>query len=123
MGTEPGTEYDPNNPGGAIYNLQLNLANKIIFPKWRDALGGNLKAIVSGGAALNPRLARIFFAARIPILEGYGLTETSPVISVNTLNNNGMAIGTVGRVIDGVTVQIAGDGEIWQRPKRHAGLL
>lgn len=107
-----GLKYDPNVDGGMLYNLQLNLANKIIFPKWREALGGNLKAIVSGGAALNPRLARIFYAARIPILEGYGLTETSPVISVNTLVNNGMAIGTVGRVIDGVSVQIAGDGEI-----------
>jgi long-chain acyl-CoA synthetase len=107
-----GLKYDPNIDKGFIYNTQLNLANKLIFPKWREALGGNLKAIVSGGAALNPRLARIFYAAQIPILEGYGLTETSPVICVNTLNNNGMAVGTVGRVIDSVSVKIAADGEI-----------
>ena len=107
-----GLQYDPNVNKGAWYNLQLKMANKIIFPKWREALGGNLKAIVSGGAALNPKLARVFWAAQIPILEGYGLTETSPVISVNTLEPNGMGIGTVGRVIDGVTVKIAGDGEI-----------
>ena len=109
---ELGLQYDPNVNKGAWYNLQLKMANKIIFPKWREALGGNLKAIVSGGAALNPKLARVFWAAQIPILEGYGLTETSPVISVNTLEPNGMGIGTVGRVIDGVTVKIAGDGEI-----------
>ncbi len=109
---ELGLQYDPNLNKGAWYNLQLKMANKIIFPKWREALGGNLKAIVSGGAALNPKLARVFWAAQIPILEGYGLTETSPVISVNTLEPNGMGIGTVGRVIDGVTVKIAGDGEI-----------
>ncbi len=107
-----GLRYDPNLSGGLWYNWQLKMANKIIFPKWREALGGNVKAIVSGGAALNPRLARIFWAAQIPILEGYGLTETSPVISVNTLDPNGMAIGSVGRVIEGVTVKIAPDGEI-----------
>jgi len=109
---ELGLQYDPNVDKGAWYNFQLKMANKIIFTKWREALGGNLKAIVSGGAALNPKLARVFWAAQIPVLEGYGLTETSPVISVNTLEPNGMGIGTVGRVIDGVTVKIADDGEI-----------
>lgn len=94
------------------YNFQLKLANKIIFSKWREALGGNVRAAVSGGAALNPRLARIFTAAGIPVLEGYGLTETSPVIAVNTLKPNGRKFGTVGPVIEGVTVKIADDGEI-----------
>jgi len=107
-----GLKYDPNKDGGFFYNLQLNLANKLIFPKWREALGGSLKAIVSGGAALNPRLARIFWAAQIPILEGYGCTETSPVVAVNTLKPHGMGIGTVGPVISGVEVMIAEDGEI-----------
>lgn len=97
---------------GAWYNFQLKLANKIIFSKWREALGGNVRAAVSGGAALNPRLARIFWSAQIPILEGYGLTETSPVIAVNTLEPGGMKFGTVGKVIEGVTVKIAEDGEI-----------
>jgi long-chain acyl-CoA synthetase len=109
---ELGLKYDPAKPMGLLYDMQLKVANKLIFSKWREALGGNVKAIVSGGAALNPRLARIFWAARIPVLEGYGLTETSPVISVNTLDPNGMAIGSVGRVIEGVTVKIAQDGEI-----------
>jgi long-chain acyl-CoA synthetase len=107
-----GLQYDPGVDQGFFYNMQLKLANKIIFPKWREALGGNLKAIVSGGAALQPRLARVFWAAQIPILEGYGCTETSPVICVNTLEPNGMGIGTVGPVIKDVTVKIAEDGEI-----------
>jgi long-chain acyl-CoA synthetase len=107
-----GLKYDPNKDGGFLYNQQLKLANKLIFPKWREALGGNLKAIVSGGAALHPRLARVFWAAQIPILEGYGCTETSPVVAVNTLEPNGMGIGTVGPVISGVQVKIAEDGEI-----------
>lgn len=107
-----GLKYDPNLNQGFFYNFQLKLANKIIFPKWREALGGSLKAIVSGGAALNPRLARVFWAAQIPILEGYGCTETSPVVAVNTLVPNGMGIGTVGPVISGVSVKIAEDGEI-----------
>ncbi|MBL0343441.1 MAG: long-chain fatty acid--CoA ligase [Bacteroidetes bacterium] len=107
-----GLKFDPGKDGGLIYNLQLNLANKLIFPKWREALGGNLKAIVSGGAALQPRLARVFWAAQIPILEGYGCIETSPVICVNTLEPNGMGVGTVGPVIKDVQVKIAQDGEI-----------
>jgi long-chain acyl-CoA synthetase len=107
-----GLKYDPNADQGTWYRLQLDLANRLIFVKWREALGGRLKAIVSGGAALNPKLARVFWAARIPVLEGYGLTETSPVICVNNLEPNGMGIGTVGPVIRDVSVKIAPDGEI-----------
>ena len=94
-----------------IYNIKLKIARKLIFSKWKDALGGNIKAIASGSAPLQPRLARIFIAANIPILEGYGLTETSPVISVNCFKK-GIRIGTVGALIDGVEVKIAKDGEI-----------
>ncbi len=107
-----GLRYDPNKSGGFFYDMQLSLANKLVFSKWRESLGGNLRAIVSGGAALQPRLAKIFWAAQIPILEGYGCTETSPVICVNTLEPNGMGIGTVGPVIKEVSVKIADDGEI-----------
>jgi long-chain acyl-CoA synthetase len=93
------------------YNFKLAIARKLIFKKWQAALGGNVRAIASGSAALQPRLARIFMAADIPILEGYGLTETSPVVSVNCFKK-GMRIGTVGPLIDGVEVKIAEDGEI-----------
>ncbi|HET6244162.1 MAG: long-chain fatty acid--CoA ligase [Bacteroidetes bacterium] len=107
-----GLKYELNGKNGLWYELQLKIANKLIFNKWREALGGNVRAIASGGAALQPRLARVFTAAGIPVLEGYGLTETSPVISVNTLENGGTKFGTVGKVIEGVTVKIAEDGEI-----------
>eukprot|EP00353_Schmidingerella_taraikaensis_P012993 CAMPEP_0185568048 /NCGR_PEP_ID=MMETSP0434-20130131/1128_1 /TAXON_ID=626734 ORGANISM="Favella taraikaensis, Strain Fe Narragansett Bay" /NCGR_SAMPLE_ID=MMETSP0434 /ASSEMBLY_ACC=CAM_ASM_000379 /LENGTH=564 /DNA_ID=CAMNT_0028182429 /DNA_START=74 /DNA_END=1768 /DNA_ORIENTATION=+ len=103
-------EYDPVNRS-AWYNFRLAIARKLIFSKWQEALGGNVRAIASGSAALQPRLARIFLAADIPILEGYGLTETSPVISVNCFTK-GIRIGTVGALIDGVEVKIAEDGEI-----------
>ena len=93
------------------YQMKLALARKLIFSKWQAALGGKVRAIASGSAALQPRLARIFLAADIPILEGYGLTETSPVISVNNFNT-GIRIGTVGALVEGVQVQIAPDGEI-----------
>jgi len=93
------------------FNIQLAIARKLIFSKWQEALGGNTKAIVSGSAALQPKLAKMFLAADIPILEGYGLTETSPVISVNCLKN-GIRIGTVGTLIHDVKVKIAEDGEI-----------
>jgi len=93
------------------YSLKLGVARKLIFIKWKEALGGEVKAIASGSAALQPRLARMFLAAGIPVLEGYGLTETSPVISVNCLIN-GIKIGTVGTLIDNVEVKFAGDGEI-----------
>ncbi|MEN9987840.1 MAG: hypothetical protein RLZZ585_879 [Bacteroidota bacterium] len=91
--------------------IKLGIARKLIFSKWQEALGGNVKAIASGSAALQPRLARIFLAADIPILEGYGLTETSPVVSVNNFVT-GIRIGTVGALIEGVQVKIAADGEI-----------
>ncbi|MFM6946650.1 MAG: AMP-dependent synthetase/ligase [Flavobacteriales bacterium] len=95
----------------AFYKMKLAIARKLIFSKWQEALGGNVKAIASGSAALQPRLARIFLAADIPILEGYGLTETSPVISVNNFNT-GIRIGSVGPLVDKVQVKIAPDGEI-----------
>lgn len=94
-----------------FFKIKLGIARKLIFSKWQEALGGNVKAIASGSAALQPRLARIFLAADIPILEGYGLTETSPVVSVNNFVT-GIRIGTVGALIDGVQVKIAADGEI-----------
>ncbi len=94
-----------------FYKLQLAMARKIIFSKWQEALGGNVRAIASGSAALQPRLARIFMAAGIPILEGYGMTETSPVISVNSFQR-GVRFGSVGALIDDVQVKIAEDGEI-----------
>ena len=93
------------------YKIKLAIARKLIFSKWQEALGGNVKAIASGSAALQPRLARIFLAANIPILEGYGLTETSPVVTVNNFVT-GIRIGTVGALIEGVQVKIAEDGEI-----------
>ena len=93
------------------YSLKLGIARKLVFIKWKEALGGEVKAIASGSAALQPRLARMFLAAGIPVLEGYGLTETSPVVSVNCLLN-GIKIGTVGTLIDNVEVKFAGDGEI-----------
>lgn len=108
-----GLKYELDGANGLYYEMQLWLANKLIFNKWREALGGNVKAIVSGGAALQPRLARVFWAAKIIVLEGYGLTETSPVIAVNNTNRkNAVRIGTVGPVIEGVEVKIAEDGEI-----------
>lgn len=106
------TRFELNKKQGFSYNLQLSLANKIIFKKWREALGNNLIAIVSGGAACQVRLIRIFTAARIPILEGYGLTETSPVISVNRYEEKDRMFGSVGPLMDDVEVKIAEDGEI-----------
>ncbi len=107
-----GLRYELNGANGWWYEQQLKLANKLIFSKWREALGGNIRVIVSGGAALQPRLARIFYAAGIPINEGYGLTETSPVISVNHPEYPYIKFGTVGPVLDNVEVKIAEDGEI-----------
>ena len=107
-----GEKYEPYGANGAWYEFQLKIARKIIFSKWQEALGGNVLAVASGSAALSPRLARVFLAAGVPVMEGYGLTETSPVASVNAEHNKGLMIGTVGRVIDGVEVKIADDGEI-----------
>ena len=105
-----GEQYDVINRS-FWYNVKLAIARKLIFSKWQEALGGNTRAIVSGSAALQPKLARMFLAADITILEGYGLTETSPVISVNCIKN-GIRIGTVGTLIHDVKVKIAEDGEI-----------
>lgn len=106
------TKFEINKKQGGIYNLQLSIANKLIFNKWREALGNQLICIISGGAACQVRLIRIFTAAGIPIMEGYGLTETSPVISVNRFEKEGRMFGTVGPLIDGVEVKFADDGEI-----------
>ncbi len=107
-----GLKYNIQGGNGFFYDIQLKLANKLIFNKWREALGGNLKAIVSGSAPLQPRLARVFWSAQIPVLEGYGLTETSPVITVNRYQASENRIGTVGTLISGVEVKLAPDGEI-----------
>lgn len=106
------SRYEINKNMGLSYNLQLALANKLIFSKWREGLGGKVKAIVTGAAACQVRLLRIFTAAKITIMEGYGLTETSPVISVNRYNEKNRCFGTVGPVIKNVEVKIAEDGEI-----------
>ena len=97
---------------GTVYNLKLAIANKIIFSKWREALGNNVKFIITGGAACQVRLLRIFSAARIPIFEGYGPTENSPVISVNCQYKGGIKFGTVGPVLQGQQVKLEADGEI-----------
>ena len=108
-------KYEINKNQGAWYNMQLALANKLIFSKWREGLGNNIKCIVTGGAACQVRLIRIFTAARIVIMEGYGLTETSPVIAVNRYQEYDRMFGTVGPLIDNVEVKIAEDGEILSR--------
>ncbi len=107
-----GYKYELDDKNGFIYKIKHKIADKLVFTKWREGMGGEIRLIVSGGAALQPRLAHIFTAAGIPILEGYGLTETSPVIAVNTLWENGRKFGTVGHVIPGIEVKIAEDGEI-----------
>ncbi len=107
-----GMHYELNNARGPYYTLKLKIARKLVFSKWQEALGGKLKVIVSGGAALQPRLAHIFWAAGIPVLEGYGLTETSPVIAVNNFDENGVKFGTVGPVLKNTRVKIAEDHEI-----------
>jgi long-chain acyl-CoA synthetase len=107
-----GSRYDINKNLGWWYNTQLALANKLIFKKWREGLGGNVKAIVTGAAACQVRLLRVFTSAKIVIMEGYGLTETSPVISVNRYEEKGRYFGSVGPVIKGVEVKLAEDGEI-----------
>jgi long-chain acyl-CoA synthetase len=107
-----GLRYEPYGANGIWYELQLTIARKLIFSKWKEGLGGNLELIVNGSAALQPRLARVFAAAQINIMEGYGLSETSPVISVNDMRNRGFKVGTVGRIIKDVEVKIAEDGEI-----------
>ncbi len=107
-----GLKYEPYRANGWWYETQLKIARKLIFSKWKEGLGGNLDLITTGSAACQPRLVRIFAAAEIYIMEGYGLTETSPVISVNDMRNGGLRVGTVGKIIDNVEVKIAADGEI-----------
>ena len=107
-----GLKYEPYGANGWWYEKQLGIARKLIFSKWQAALGGELKLMVSGSAALQPRLTRIFAAAGMPIMEGYGLTETSPVISVNDQNDGNFRVGTVGKVIENVEVKFGEDGEL-----------
>ncbi|AXP79504.1 Long-chain-fatty-acid--CoA ligase FadD15 [Mariniflexile rhizosphaerae] len=107
-----GLKFEPYGKNGWWYEFQLKIARKLIFSKWKAGLGGHLEIMVSGSAALQTRLTRVFAAADLPIMEGYGLTETSPVISVNDMRSGGFRIGTVGKTIDNVEVKIAEDGEI-----------
>ncbi|MEI9955758.1 MAG: long-chain fatty acid--CoA ligase [Ferruginibacter sp.] len=107
-----GDKYSNEKSGGLWYNMQLAIANKLVFSKWREGLGGNVETVVTGGAACQVRLIRIFTAAKIPIYEGYGPTENSPVISVNCKKKGGTKFGTVGLVIDGQQVKLEADGEI-----------
>lgn len=105
-----GLKYDPNEKQSGVYGSQLELADKLVFSKWREALGGNIKQIQCGAAALQPRLARVFWAAGIRLLEGYGLTETSPVVCANTPSK--INIGTVGAPIESTKIRVASGGEI-----------
>ena len=107
-----GEKYKPYKANGFWYEFQLKIARKLIFSKWKAALGGELHTMVSGSAALHPRLSRIFCASGMMIMEGYGLTETSPVVSVGMHANHHFKIGTVGKPISNVEVKIAEDGEI-----------
>ena len=107
-----GLQWQPYGQNGWVYETKLKVARKLIFSKWQEALGGNLKAIASGSAALQPRLARVFNAAGCPVMEGYGLTETSPVVTVNDMRDGGFRIGSVGRALPDTEVKIAEDGEI-----------
>lgn len=107
-----GNHYKEDGRNTWLYKVKLSILDKLVFSKWRLALGDNLKVVVSGGAALQPRLAHIFWAAGVPVIEGYGLTETSPVIAVNEFGYKGTRFGTVGRLIKNTQVKIAEDGEI-----------
>src|SRR5690606_18225529 len=109
---ELGHQFQEPPKNGAFYNFKLSIARKLIFSKWKEALGGNIELIISGGAALQERLGRVFWAADIKVLEGYGLTETSPVIAVNSHVGTDVKFGTVGRVLKNLAVKIADDGEI-----------
>ena len=109
---ELGNHFKPYKQNGFFYELKLSLARKLIFSKWQAALGSNIVFMASGSAALQPKLGRIFGAAHMPVMECYGLTETSPGVSASDRRNNGWKIGYVGKIIDGVEVKIAEDGEI-----------
>jgi long-chain acyl-CoA synthetase len=110
-----GEKYEPWQKGGLWYQLKLSLARNLVFSKWHAAFGGRLNAIVIGGASLQERIARVFWAAGFKIMEGYGLTETSPVIAVGNFLPGGVKIGTVGHALPGVEIKIAEDGEILTR--------
>ncbi len=107
-----GHKFEMNHARGPVYDIKLWIANLLVLSRWRKAMGRHVQIVVRGGASLHPRLARIFWAARIPVMEGYGLTETSPVVAVYTFKPGGVKFGTVGRVLEGVEVKIAEDGEI-----------
>ena len=107
-----GEEYEPYNKKGSWYDFKLKIARKIIFSKWQEALGGSLQFMISGSAPLQHRLIRVFTAAGITVLEGYGMTESSPGGTLNDLRNNGLKIGTVGKPLKGIDIKIADDGEI-----------
>lgn len=107
-----GLRYEPFGENGWFYEKKLNLADSLIFSKWRTALGGNVRIVGCGGASLPPRIERIFWAAGIKIINMYGLTETSPIITINRTHKGGLKLGSVGLVIEGVEVKIADDGEI-----------
>ncbi|MCX8144098.1 MAG: long-chain fatty acid--CoA ligase [Bacteroidia bacterium] len=104
--------YELHGKNGWWYEFQRKIADKLVYKKWREALGGNIECMISGGAALNPKMERMFLCARINCMQGYGLTETSPVVAVNTFDDSGKCIGTVGPIIPNTQVKIADDGEI-----------
>lgn len=112
---ELGEKYEAYGKNGKLYHFQLNIARKLIFAKWQEALGGSLQFMVSGSAPLQPRLIRVFTAAGIDIFEGYGMTESSPGGTLNDLRNNGLKIGTVGKPLEDIEIKIADDGEILMR--------
>ena len=105
-------KYEPYNKNGKLYRFKLSIARKLIFSKWQEALGGNLKFMVSGSAPLQTKLIRVFTAAGIDIFEGYGMTESAPGGTLNDLRNNGLKIGTVGKSLNDIEIKIAEDGEI-----------
>lgn len=107
-----GEQWEPYGNNGWWYEFKLGIARKLIFSKWQEALGGNLTTMVSGSAPLQPRLARVFSAAGMNVMEGYGLTETSPIVSVGMYEDHHYKVGTVGKTIEKVEVKIAEDGEI-----------
>lgn len=127
-------QINPSQRQSIYFQFKLALARKLVFSKWHKALGGNLVTIVSGGASLNPKIARTFWAAGFKIMEGYGLTETSPVIAVSNFLKGGVCIGTVGKILEGVEIKFAPDGEIlvrgnsvmkgyYNRPERTAEVI
>jgi long-chain acyl-CoA synthetase len=107
-----GHKFELAHANGIWYEIKLFFARKLVLNRWKQALGGRLNVVVSGSASLHPRLARVFWAARIPVIEGYGLTETSPVIAVSRFGPGGMKFGTVGPILPGIEVKFAEDGEI-----------